>query len=1222
MKQPYVELHCHSCFSFREGASTPLELVLQARKLGYSALALTDHNGLAGAMEFAQTAKEWDVQPIIGAEVTLKSDDAGRRGDHPVAQGAQPSTPTSPTHHLTLLAETPRGYANLSRLLSIAHLESPRGEPALDPAALEGHTEGLIALSGCRDGEVPRLASHDRAGARAAVQRYLELFDRDCFFIELQQNLVFGDRPRNRALVELARELDLPVVATNNVHYHEQARHRLQDVLVAVRHRMTLDASEQQRRKNAEFYLKSPEQMAELFSELPEALANTLAIAERCVPDALPHPMSAQSTNGDPQIAPLPRTGEGKAPPTGGAGVREKPASNPSPAQVRLANPISSPEHQQGFDLTRDLTYQFPDFDAPPGKTADEFLEEVCMASARELYGWAAPGAEERIKHELRLIESAGQAGFFLRNWELMRYAHDNDLPARGRGSSVGSLVCYLLGLSGIDPVKYDLFVGRFLNEARQKEDVPDIDLDFAREARERMFEHVFETYGTEHAALVANVIQYRYPMAIRDVGKALGLPEADIDKLAKRMRGRFARSLDEEMRSLPEFRGRMNAPVWQEFARLVEELRGKPRHLSQHSGGVIISSTPIVEQVPVQPSAMDGRYICQWDKDSVADAGFIKMDFLGYPSLGHLYHSLSLIEERHGRRIDPVRIPLDDPEVYKMIRSGDILGIVQIQSRAQLQAILRLEINSIEDLVIQVALIRPGPIQGGAVNPYIARCQGIEPVTYDHACLEPVLSETKGVIIFQEQVLEVAMAVAGFTAGQAETLRRAMSRKRSREEMEKLHEAFLEGARDTGKVDEAMAQRIYEKILAFAEFGFPKSHAAAMAETAGKLAWVKRYYPLEFYCSWLNEWPFGFYSPGVITNEAHRNGIETLSVDANRSRAACTIESLPAGDEAIRLGFRYVKSIGEAWLARLDEVADRHSESFASAQDKLREESGPSPTTVDVDGSDPSLTLRVTEANGDAEQRVKETAAPYASSSSPTTVEFEGSDPSLALRVTEERTGPYSSLWDFWQRTQLPREPIERLIRLGAFAWTGLHERQLLWQLGLFYRPLSGQIPLELPYNADMVPLREMSDGERVREDIGLTEGAIATRGHIMDLAGPSAGSGHGLHEGLTPSHIVHQMKEGAKVSVAGFVAVRQAPQTAKGFVFHTLEDRYGLINIITKPNLVQRYKQLVAEAGALIVHGHIERQERAINVVTERMEPLPLQGARVPSERTHNFG
>jgi error-prone DNA polymerase len=736
------------------------------------------------------------------------------------------------------------------------------------------------------------------------------------------------------------------------------------------------------------------------------------------------------------------------------------------------------------------------------------------------------PAIDERLRSELDLIQQAGQAGFFLRNWELMRYAQEHHLPARGRGSSVGSLVCYLLGLSGIDPIKYNLFVDRFLNESRRKEDVPDIDIDFAREAREKMFEHVFATYGTEHAALVCNVIQYRYPMAIRDVGKALGLPEADIDKLAKRMHGRFAGSLVEEMRSLPEFHSRMDAPVWLDFVRLVEELRGMPRHLSQHSGGVIISSTPIVEQVPVQPSAMAGRYICQWDKDSVADAGFIKMDFLGYPSLGHLYRSLKLIEERHGKRFEPGRIPLDDPQVYEMIQRGDVLGIVQIQSRAQLQAILRLKISCIEDLVIQVALIRPGPIQGGAVNPYIQRCQGVEPVTYDHGCLEPVLSETKGVIVFQEQVLGVAMAVAGFSAGQAESLRRAMSRKRSREEMEKLHEAFLEGCRAKGLVNDVTAQRIYEKILAFAAFGFPKAHAAAMAETAGKLAWVKRYYPLEFYCSWLNEWPFGFYSPGVIVNEAQRNGVDVLGVDVNHSRADCATES-----DAIRLGFNYVKGIGEATLLRLDE---------------------------------------------------------------------------------EGESGPYASLWEFWRRTRIPQEPIEHLIRLGAFAWTGLHERELLWQLGLFYQPLSAQLPLALPYDADLVALREMSNRDRVREDLALTEGAIATRGHMMDLAS--------LHEGMTPSYRVEKLEEGAKVTVAGFVAVRQAPETAKGFVFHTLEDRYGLINVITTPALVRKYKALVAESGALIVHGHIERQERAVNVMTERMEPLSLAG-RVPEARTHSF-
>ncbi|MHB8685038.1 MAG: PHP domain-containing protein, partial [Dehalococcoidia bacterium] len=506
MTEGYVELHCHSCFSFREGASSPAELVLAARGLGYEALALTDHDSLAGAMEFAQVAKEWGVRPIIGAEATLRGA-AGSDGE------------ALPVTHLTLLAETPRGYANISRLLSRAHLSSPRDAPALDPAELASCAEGIIALSGCRDGEIPRLVeAGDFDAACESAARYAAIFGARSFFIELQDNFVRGDRARNRGLVELARRLGLSVVATNNVHYHDRARHRLQDVLVAVRHHSTLDATEHQRRENAESYLKPPAEMARLFVELPEAIASTRAVAERCT-----------------------------------------------------------------FDLTRDLTYRFPDFRAPDGRGADAFLEAVCFDAAREYYGRVTPDLERRIRHELELIRQSAQAGFFLRNWEIMRHARTNGLPARGRGSSVGSLVCYLLGLSGIDPIKYNLFVGRFLNEARRKEDVPDIDIDFAREARERMFAHVFATYGSEHAALVANVITYRYPMAVRDVGKALGLPEADIDKLAKRMRGRFARSLAEEMRAMPEFASRMEAPLWREFVRLVEELRGMPRHLGQH---------------------------------------------------------------------------------------------------------------------------------------------------------------------------------------------------------------------------------------------------------------------------------------------------------------------------------------------------------------------------------------------------------------------------------------------------------------------------------------------------------------------------------------------------------------------------------------------------------------------------------------------------------------
>ncbi len=1040
----YVELHCHSCFSLREGASTPLELVLRAGELGYTALALTDHDSLAGAMQFAQAAKAWEVQAVIGAEVTL-------------SDGA----------HLTLLCETPRGYANLSRLLTRANLTSPRGEPRVRFEWLIEHAEGLIALSGCRKGEVAALAERgELRAAGEAASRYRDVFGSEGYFVELQENLVYEDLPRNEGLVALARDLGLGIVATNNVHYHLQERHRLHDVLVAVRHHTNLEEARPHLRANAEFYLKPPQEMERLFSDLPEAITNTARIAERC----------------------------------------------------------------RGFDLTRDLGYVFPDYDSGNGRSADEFLRDLCYEKAREHYRSPLPEQVEiRMLKELDLIKSSKRAGFFLRLWDLLRFAHERQMPVRGRGSSVGSLVCFLLGLSGIDPIKYDLAVERFLNEARPDSDVPDIDLDFGREARAEMFRHIFETYTTERAAMVCNFIEYRSASAIRDVGKALGLPEGQIDKIAKRMHSRFAGGLEDELAAMPEFAARMKFPIWQDFLRLVNELRGMPRHLSQHSGGVIISSTRMDEQVPVEATAMPNRFICQWDKDSVADAGFIKLDLLGYPSLDQLERGLRYVEQRHGRLIKPKDIDLTDPEVYAMIQRGDTLGIVQIQSRAQIQVLLRIKVARIEDLIIQVALIRPGPIQGGAVHPYIARCLGQEPVTYDHPSLEPALKETKGVFVFQEQVIQAAMAIAGFTSGKAEQLRRAMSRKRSREAMEALRDEFFAGTTANG-VDASTAATIYDKIVAFSSFGFPKSHAAAMAVTAYHIAWLKRYYPAEFYCALLNEQPMGFYSPEVIANDARRHDIAVLGLDVNQSGVECNIEETESGD-AVRLGYRYVKGLGDAAWKHLEE---------------------------------------------------------------------------------EGKAGPYRSLWDFWRRTHLGREAIEHLIQVGAFAWTGLHERELLWQLGTFYQPLDAQMPLPVSQAETLPALRVLSDKEQIVTDLTLT--GIAVRGRSMDLIADQ------LHEGITPSRLVNHMQAGQRVTVAGLVAVRQSPETAKGFVFHTLEDYDGLINVITAPRLIPKFRRLIESAPALIVHGHIERQERSVNVIAERFEALPV--ASTAGGRVHSFG
>lgn len=1047
----YVELHCHSAFSLHEGTSLPEELVQAAKAFGYPALALTDHNSLAGAMQFAMAARaEENFQAIIGAEITLADES-----------------------HLTLLCETARGYANLSRLLSRANLESPRDEPRVQFDWLPEHAEGLIALSGCKQGEVARyIQAHQIREAHEAAQRLRDVFGKDGLFIELQNNLVYEDDERNRGLVRLARDLELGVVATNNVHYARQDLHQLHDVLVAVQHRQTLEEARPYLRANAEFYLKLPSEMQRLFAELPEAISNTVRIAERC----------------------------------------------------------------SGFELKRDLSYQFPDYDSGDGRTADEFLRDTTYKLARDRYV-KFPQTEldaitkDRLDKELALIEACGRAGFFLRLWDILRYAHDNDLPVRGRGSSVGSLVCFLLGLSGIDPIKYNLAVERFLSAERPQTDVPDVDLDFGREARAEMFRHVFKTYTTERATMVCTFIEYRYASAVRDVGKALGLDPGDIDNIAKRMHSRFASHIEAELQGMPEFARRLNSPLWQSFLRLVDQIRGLPRHLSQHSGGVVVAANRMDEQVPIQHSAMPDRFICQWDKDSVDDAGFIKLDFLGYPSLDQLRRGLRYVEEQKGLVYKPEDIDLTDANVYEMIQQGDVLGVVQIQSRAQIQVLLRIKVACIHDMIIQVALIRPGPIQGGAVHPYVARCLGQEEVTYDHPSLEPYLAETKGVFVFQEQVIQAATAVAGFSSLKADQLRRSLSRKRSHEAAARYREEFIAGAAAKG-VDEETANTVFNKILAFASFGFPKSHAAAMAVTAYHVAWLKRYHPAEFYCALLNEQPMGFYSPEVIANDARRHDVAIRGIDVNESRVECSIEpDVEHKHNAVRLGYRYLKHLGPAAHDVLD---------------------------------------------------------------------------------AERANGLYSSLWDFWRRTRLERKAIESLISVGAFAWTGLHERELLWQLGTFYQPLNAQMPLALIDLSSIPTLQSPSKRERILTDV--MQQGITVRGHAMELIEDQ------MHEGMTPSHRLQDLPNGSKVTVAGLVAVRQAPETAKGFIFHTLEDYHGLMNVITRPSLLKQYRREIEWAPALIVHGHIEREERAINVIAESFEGMHV--AKAAEKRVHNFG
>ena len=844
----YVELHCHSSFSFQEGASSVGELLSRAKELGYRALALTDHDNLCGAMEFAKTARSLGIQPIIGCEVTL--------------QGGS---------HLTLLAETREGYANLCRLISAAHVFGDRRAPELDPRLLQEHPQGLILLTGCSRGEVPSLAAQGGvAGARKQLGKYLDWFGPENVYLELQQNLVYGDTGRNRRLVELGKKLGVGVVATNNVHYHIRERHRLQDCLVAIRRNRSLEESHRERRANSEFFLKSAEEMISLFPETPEALENTLRIAERCA-----------------------------------------------------------------FDLSRDLGYSFPDHPVPQGFTPDTYLEELCHQAAVRRYGKITRQVRERLNQEFQLIRRHNLAGFLLLYHEVIQLGREVQIdlglvdrevpveeapPGRGRGSSVSMLVGYLIGLSHIDPLQYDLSLERFL-PADSLANVPDIDLDFPRNIREELILRVHQKYGWDRAALTGMLSTYQIKGAVRDLGKTLGLPPDQLDRLAKRVQRRSAKGLGEKMEALPEFRGLAEALGWRDLVGLARELDGFPRGLAQHPGGMIISSSPLIDMVPVQPGAIEGRYVCQWDKDSIDDAGFVKIDFLALGALSQMQDATAEIERRTGKTVDLSRIDFEDSEVYAMLHRADTIGIFQVESAAQIQTIPRIRPLDLTDMAREVAAVRPGVGANDGVRHYIRRRSG-KAWEYDHPLERRALERTLGVILFQDQVNQLAIDVGGLSPSDADQLRRAFAKRNNDALLASYWERFREGAQAKG-VSPVVAKRIFAKFNG--GYMFPESHAFAFGVTAYQAAWLKHYHPLEFYLGLFNQQPMGFYSPETLKEDARRHGIPLLNPEVNLSQEGCTIQG-----DVIRLGLRYVKNVGEVAAKIIVEVRD-HAGSFPS---------------------------------------------------------------------------------------------------------------------------------------------------------------------------------------------------------------------------------------------------------------------------------------------------
>ena len=1082
----YAELHCHSNYSFQEGASSIDDLVAQARELGYRALALTDHDNLCGAMHFARVARSLDVQAIIGAELTLL--DGG---------------------HLTLLAETRKGYSNLCRLISYAHLGADRREPRLNTRLLPEHAEGIVLLTGCSRGPVPTLlaAGKDRE-AQALLQNYLEWFGRENVYLELQQNLAQGDTLRNKRLVSLGRKSGVGVVATNNAHYHVPQRHRLHDALVAIRHNRSLEETHRERRPNGQFYLKSPAQMGALFEGVPEAVRNTLRIADRC-----------------------------------------------------------------SFDLTRNLDYRFPDCPVPRGHTAQSYLEKLCYQAAVRRYGGVMERVRKRLDEEFRLIRKHELAGFFLIYHEIIQLAREIMIelglsdpeipleerpPGRGRGSSVAMLSGYLVGLSHIDPLEFDLSLDRFLHD--EMVSVPDIDLDFPRDIREELIKRVHERWGWDRAALTGMISTYKIRGAVRDLGKALGLPAEDVGKLAKRVDSHSAKGLKSEMMALPEFRDRTDAPVWRDLIDLAAQLDGFPKYLAQHPGGMIISSSPLTDMVPVHQAAMEGRYICHWDKDSIDDAGFVKIDFLALGALSQMQDALRLIEQRTGHYIDLSRIDFQDEAVYDMLHKADTIGIFQVESAAQIQTIVRIKPRNLTDMAYEVGAVRPGIGVNDGVTQFIKRRTHGIPWDYDHPLEKRALERTLGVILFQDQVNQVAIDVAGFSSNEADQLRRAFTRKNNGALIEQYWDRFKKGALARG-VSEGAAERIFKKFNG--HYMFPESHAFAFGVTAYHMSWLKYYYPLEFFVGIFNQQPMGFYNLETLKEDARRHGVVVLNPDINASMEKSIIA--PEGES--RGGN---PPLAGAWGV---------PQTYFLPPLPFERERGTEGVRVDP----PQETLLLGLLN----------------------VRSVGGAAAEAVVRERERGGLYTSLDDAMRWTGLQREAVENLVLAGAFDSLAPDRRGALWEVGLRYRPGGDQLSLELPVDQDMANLPALTDWEAMAGEYQTM--GLYPRGHLMAKLRPA------LSADVVPSHDLPGLEDGTEVTVAGLVIRRQRPLSKA--VFITLEDEFSHIPMVVWPRTYRRLR-LVLREPLLKARGFVSRRDGTMNIVLTHAEaiggPRPLPSAR----------
>lgn len=1132
-QQRYAELHCHTSFSFLDGASSPEELVEEAARLDLQALAVTDHDGFYGVVRFAEAARDVGLPTVFGAELTIDKLDI------------TPGQPDPDGAHLLVIARDPIGYAALARVISEAQLAGEKGAPRMSMASLDrwlkpGESDHWMVLTGCRKGAVPRsLEREGPAAAERELHHLIDRFGRANVAVELWDHGAPLDSVRNDAMVDIAMRAGVDILATNNVHYAFPARRRLATAMAAVRSRRSLDEVEGWLPAAAGAHLRSGDEQARRFARYPGVVERAAELGLACAFD-----LRLMAPN-------LP--------------------------------PFPCPDDPNGMPVT-EMAY------------LRQLVEDAGVSRYGPRHGEYVPGAWAQLDHELDLIEHLDFPGYFLVVWDIVEFCRKADILCQGRGSAANSAVCYVLGITKADAVSLGLLFERFL--APERDGPPDIDLDIESDRREEAIQYVYERHGRRHAAQVANVITYRAKSSVRDAAKALGYAPGQQDAFSKSLSGWSALKHQVEPVTgpgrvvIPEQNGPTSKPTSEprgpkdqvelpdDVIELAVQFEDLPRHLGIHSGGMVMCDRPVIEVCPVEWGRMENRTVLQWDKEDCAAAGLVKFDLLGLGMLSALHYSVDLIQEYHPETLErlgmtgPDGTPVldlaaleQDPAVYDMLCRADSVGVFQVESRAQMSTLPRLRPRTFYDLVVEIALIRPGPIQGGSVHPYIRRRNGQEPVTYLHPLLENSLEKTLGIPLFQEQLMQMAIDVSGFTPAEADELRRAMGSKRSRARMEKLKLRLFDGMRAKGITDD-IGEEIWTKLVAFANYGFPESHSISFAYLVYASSWIKLHYPAAFCAALLNAQPMGFYSPHSLVQDARRHGVATLPPCVNRSGAGAVLERSDEGVTPPSIA----SFSSEDGAAQIERERWDHGWSVRMGIDSIRHIGTEVAEAVAANG--PYVSIEDVARRGSPERPLNaEQLEAMATAGA-----FDGLTKASPTGSEFGRTG----------------DQIHSQLRHVS------SRREALWTAGAVVH--GGDNKLEGIVTGMVAPqLPGMSEQEEAMGDLWAT--GVAANGH------PTRFLRDQLDEmGVIPADKLHLVEHGTKVLIAGVITHRQRPATASGVTFIGLEDETGLINVVVSVGCWTRYRRIARNAVALLVRGRCERQGAVVNITAEKLEHLPV--------------